>query len=74
MYTTTHSDNNVISDDNSTSDSSIKKAIKQTLEVLKINPPKFYATYRKEIVKEFNIYEDAIAYLSIHPHVKVYVR
>ena len=71
MYT---SDNNVISDDNSTSDSSIKKAIKQTLEVLKINPPKFYATYRKKIVKEFNIYEDAIAYLSIHPHVKVYVK
>ena len=68
MYTTTKN-----SQDN-TSDSSIKKAIKETLENLKINPPKFYATYRKEIVKEFKSYEDAIAYLSIHPHVKVFVR
>lgn len=68
MYTTTENSQN------NTSDSSIKKAIKETLENLKINPPKFYATYRKEIVKEFNSYEDAIAYLSIHPHVKVYVR
>lgn len=68
MYTTTENS------ENNTSDSNIKKAIEKTLETLKINPPKFYATYRKEIVKEFKSYEDAIAYLSIHPHVKVFVR
>lgn len=69
MYTTTQNQQT-----DPTSDANIKKDIEQVLENLKTQSPKFYATYRKEIVKEFNSYEDAIAYLSIHPHVKVFVR
>jgi hypothetical protein len=79
MYTSTEN-----SKDDPTSDSNIKKAIDVVMQNLKTENLKtkglktesfkFYATYQKEILKEFKTYEDAIAYLTIHPHVKVYVR
>ena len=69
MYTSTEN-----SKDDPTSDSNIKRAIDIVMENLKAEPFKFYAMYQKEIVKEFRTYEDAMAYLTIHPHVKVFVK
>jgi hypothetical protein len=79
MYTSTENSKN-----DPTSDANIKKAIDVVMQNLKTENLKaknsktetfrFYATYEKEVVKEFRTYEDAITYLTIHPHVKVFVK
>lgn len=63
-----------IDTDHYTSDQSIKKAINKVLEELKSDPPQFLAILPDGTSKSFNVYEDAIAFLSINPHCKVFVK
>lgn len=60
--------------DHYTSDQNIKKAIDQVLGELKTNPPRFLAIMPDGTSKSFDVYEDAIAFLSINPHCKVFVK
>lgn len=57
-----------------TSDSFINEAIKETLETLKINPPKFQAVFEDGSIVNFDIYEEAIDFLSKNPNCKVFVK
>jgi hypothetical protein len=69
-----------------TTDSFINEAIKQTLEYLKIDPPKFQATFNKNnppkfqavfdggSTVNFDIYEEAIDFLTKNPDCKVFVK
>lgn len=57
-----------------TSDSFINEAIKETLETLKINPPNFQAVFEDGSIVNFDIYEEAIDFLSKNPNCKVFVK
>ena len=57
-----------------TSDSFINEAIKETLETLKINPPKFQAVFENGSTVNFDLYEEAIDFLSKNPNCKVFVK
>lgn len=63
-----------IDSDHYTSDKSIKKVIDEVLKDLKSNPPQFLAIMPDGTSKSFNVYEDAIAFLSLNPHCKVFVK
>lgn len=56
-----------------TSDVFINDAIKETLGNLKINPPKFQAVFEDGSIVNFDIYEEAIDFLSKNPNCKVFV-
>jgi hypothetical protein len=57
-----------------TTDTFIKEAIKETLECLKITPPKFQAVFNDGSIVNFNIYEEAIDFLTKNPNCKVFVK
>jgi hypothetical protein len=57
-----------------TSDSFINEAIKETLETLKITPPKFQAVFEDGSTVNFDLYEEAIDFLSKNPNCKVFVK
>lgn len=57
-----------------TSDAFINAAIKNTLDNLKINPPKFQAVFEDGSTIDFEIYEEAIKFLSENPNCKVFVK
>lgn len=57
-----------------TSDKSIKEAIDTVLAELKSNPPQFLAILPDGTSKSFNVYEEAIAFLSVNPQCKVFVK
>lgn len=57
-----------------TSDAFINAAIKETFDHLKINPPKFQAVFEDSSTVNFEIYEEAIKFLSENPNCKVFVR
>lgn len=60
--------------DHYTSDKSMKQAIDKALEGLKSNPPQFLAIFPDGTSTSFEKYEDAIAFLSLNPHCKVFVK
>jgi hypothetical protein len=60
--------------DHYTSDQSMKKAIDKVLSELKTDPPQFLAILPDGTSKSFDKYDDAIAFLSINPHCKVFVK
>lgn len=57
-----------------TSDTFIREAIKKTLQILKINPPKFQAVFNDGSTVNFDRYEDAMGFLTKNPKCKVFVR
>jgi hypothetical protein len=56
------------------SDAFINEVIKQTLENLKISPPKFQAVFDDGSTVDFDIYEEAMTFLYKNPNCKVFVR
>ncbi len=57
-----------------TSDAFINEAIKETLQNLKIEPPKFQAVFSDGSTVNFDIYEEAMMFLYKNPNCKVFVK
>lgn len=57
-----------------TSDAFINAAIKNTLDDLKSNSPKFQAVFNDNSTVNFDLYEEAISFLSKNPNCKLFVK
>jgi hypothetical protein len=62
-----------VQEEDKTSDSTIKKAINMTMDLLKLNPTKFKAVYSDGSVVMFDTYEEAMSFYSKDGKCKMFV-